>query len=130
MVRSKFKSENIKEKFRNFNENSCKTLCHDDNYLSIKIKYVDNHIDYDFDKKELADAFNEVMTIDVKELKIYSALNLQQIFHNFFGVFFVSDIRQKNGQRCPVLFRRRRLLFCVTRRRRWQPCRPQRLPLS
>ena len=69
--------QNIKEKFRNFNENSCRTLCHDDNYLSIKIKYVDNHIDYDFedykDIKETDDIRNLNENID----NIYSeSLNI------------------------------------------------------
>lgn len=40
-------------------------------------------IGYPLDKKELADALQYLATIDVKEIKVYSDLNLQQIYHDF-----------------------------------------------
>ena len=42
-------------------------------------------IDYPFDKKELADCLQTLMVIDVREKKLYSDFNLQQIYHNFLG---------------------------------------------
>lgn len=42
-------------------------------------------VDYPFDKKELADCLQVLAVIDVKELKLYSDLNLQQIYHDFLG---------------------------------------------
>lgn len=71
-----------------FNTAECKAAVAIFDYLNGSISMIDAFnkwlsIDYDFDKKELSNAFNEVMTMDVKELKLYSALNLQQVFHNF-----------------------------------------------
>ena len=40
-------------------------------------------IDYPFNKKELADALQTLMTIDVSKMNYYPDLNLQQIYHNF-----------------------------------------------
>lgn len=40
-------------------------------------------IEYPLDKKELADALQYLATIDVKEIKLYSDFNLQQIYHDF-----------------------------------------------
>lgn len=40
-------------------------------------------VDYSFDKKELADCLQVLAVIDIKELKLYSDLNLQQIYHDF-----------------------------------------------
>lgn len=40
-------------------------------------------IDYELDKKEVADAIQYLATIDVKEIKLYSELNLQGIYHEF-----------------------------------------------
>ena len=42
-------------------------------------------VDYPFDKKELANCLQVLAVIDVKELKLYSDLNLQQIYHDFLG---------------------------------------------
>lgn len=42
-------------------------------------------VDYPFDKKELADSLQVLAVVDVKEMKLYSDLNLQQIYHDFFG---------------------------------------------
>lgn len=42
-------------------------------------------VDYPFDKKELADCLQVLAVIDVKEMKLYSDLNLQQIYHDFLG---------------------------------------------
>lgn len=42
-------------------------------------------VDYPFDKKELADCLQVLAVIDIKELKLYSDLNLQQIYHDFLG---------------------------------------------
>ena len=42
-------------------------------------------IEYPFDKKELADCLQILMVIDVKEKKLYSDFNLQQIYHDFLG---------------------------------------------
>lgn len=42
-------------------------------------------VDYPFDKKELADCLQLLAVIDVKEMKLYSDLNLQQIYHDFLG---------------------------------------------
>ena len=41
------------------------------------------NIDYKLDKKEVADAIQFLATIEVKEIKLYSELNLQQIYHDF-----------------------------------------------
>ena len=40
-------------------------------------------IDYALDKKELADAIQYLATIDVKEIRLYSELNLQGVYHEF-----------------------------------------------
>lgn len=40
-------------------------------------------VDYPLDKKEIADALQYLATIDVKEVKLYSELNLQQIYYDF-----------------------------------------------
>lgn len=40
-------------------------------------------IEYPLDKKELSDALQYLATIDVKEIKLYSDFNLQQIYHDF-----------------------------------------------
>ena len=40
-------------------------------------------VDYPIDKKEVADALQYLATIDVKEIKLYSELNIQGIFHEF-----------------------------------------------
>lgn len=40
-------------------------------------------IDYPLDKKEVADALQYLATIDVKEIKLYSELNIQGIYHEF-----------------------------------------------
>lgn len=40
-------------------------------------------VEYNLDKKELADALQYLATIDVKEIKMYSDLNLQGIYHEF-----------------------------------------------
>ena len=40
-------------------------------------------VDYPLDKKEVADALQYLATIDVKEIKLYSELNIQGIFHEF-----------------------------------------------
>ncbi len=40
-------------------------------------------VEYDLDKKEVADALQYLATIDVKEIKMYSELNLQGIYHEF-----------------------------------------------
>ena len=41
------------------------------------------NIDYSLDKKEISDALQYLATIDTKEIKLYSDLNLQQIYHDF-----------------------------------------------
>lgn len=40
-------------------------------------------VNYPLDKKELADALQYLATIDVKEIKLYSELNIQEIYHEF-----------------------------------------------
>lgn len=57
-------------------------------YLNGELSYTDLFktwldIEYPLDKKELADALQYLATIDVKEIKLYSDLNLQQIYHDF-----------------------------------------------
>ena len=53
-------------------------------------------IDYPFNKKELADALQMLMTIDVSKLKYYPELNLQQVYHDFLkGAALVEDGRQQ-----------------------------------
>lgn len=51
-------------------------------------------IDYPFNKKELADVLQMLMTMDVSKMKYYADLNLQQIYHNFLkGAALVEDGR-------------------------------------
>lgn len=51
-------------------------------------------IDYPFNKKELADALQVLMTIDVSKMKYYPDLNLQQIYQDFLkGVALIEDGR-------------------------------------
>lgn len=51
-------------------------------------------VDYPFDKKELADSLQILMTMDVSKLKYYPDLNLQKIYHDFLkGVSLVEDGR-------------------------------------
>lgn len=71
-----------------FNTKECKAAKAIFDYLNGTIGLTDAFkawmdIDYVFDKKELSNAFEEVMSIDVKKLKLYSDLNLQQIYQNF-----------------------------------------------
>lgn len=40
-------------------------------------------VKYPFDKKELADSLQVVMTLDISKLKNYTDLNLQQVYHDF-----------------------------------------------
>lgn len=40
-------------------------------------------IDYPFDKKTLANSFNDLMCIDVSKIKHYPDFNLQRIYHDF-----------------------------------------------
>ena len=40
-------------------------------------------VNYPFNKKELADCLQVLMTIDISKLKFYTDLNLQQIYHDF-----------------------------------------------
>lgn len=42
-------------------------------------------VDYPIDQKGLADCLQVLAVIDTKELKLYSDLNLQQIYHDFLG---------------------------------------------
>lgn len=52
------------------------------------------NIDYPFNKKELADSLQVLMTIDVSKMKYYPDLNLQRIFHDFLkDVSLVEDGR-------------------------------------
>lgn len=51
-------------------------------------------IDYPFNKKELADALQMLMTMDVSKMKYYADLNLQKIYHDFLkGASLVEDGR-------------------------------------
>ena len=53
-------------------------------------------VDYPFDKKELASAFNDLMCLDVSKLKYYSELNLQRIYQDFLKqIGLVDDGRNK-----------------------------------
>lgn len=51
-------------------------------------------VDYPFEKKELADSLQYLMTLDVSQLKYYPELNLQRVYHDFLkGVALVEDGR-------------------------------------
>lgn len=51
-------------------------------------------VDYPFNKKEVADALQMLMTTDVAKMKYYTELNLQQIYHDFLkGLSLVEDGR-------------------------------------
>lgn len=53
-------------------------------------------IDYPFKKKELANAFNDLMCLDVSKLKYYSEFNLQRIYQNFLKqIGLIDDGRNK-----------------------------------
>lgn len=53
-------------------------------------------VNYPFDKKELADSLQILMTMDVSKLKYYTELNLQRIYHDFLkGVSLVEDGRSE-----------------------------------
>lgn len=53
-------------------------------------------VNYPFDKKELADSLQVLMTIDISKLKYYTELNLQRIYHDFLkGVSIVEDGRRE-----------------------------------
>lgn len=51
-------------------------------------------VDYPFNKKEVADILQHLMTIDVAKMKYYTELNLQQIYQDFLkGLSLVEDGR-------------------------------------
>lgn len=53
-------------------------------------------VDYPFNKKELADSLQLLMTLDVSKLKYYQELNLQRIYHDFLkGVSLIEDGRSE-----------------------------------
>lgn len=53
-------------------------------------------IDYPFNKKEMADSLQMLMTLDVSKLKFYTELNLQQIYQDFLkGISLVEDGRRE-----------------------------------
>lgn len=48
-------------------------------------------VDYPFDKKELADSLQVLMSLDVSKLKNYSDLNLQKVYHDFLKGLSISE---------------------------------------
>ena len=51
-------------------------------------------VDYPFDKKELADSLQMLMSIDISKMKYYSELNLQQIYHDFLKAVSLNESRR------------------------------------
>ena len=52
-------------------------------------------VNYPFDKKELANAFNDLMCLDVSTIKHYPDFNLQKIYHNFLKKFFLLKMAKR-----------------------------------
>ncbi len=51
-------------------------------------------VDYPFNKKEVADSLQSLMTLDISKLKYYGELNLQKIYHDFLkGISLIEDGR-------------------------------------
>ena len=72
-------------------------------------------VNYPFDKKELANAFNDLMCLDVSTIKHYPDFNLQKIYHNFLKKFSLLKMAKRKRKSYYIILESFRKLSMTTK---------------